>query len=162
MISWCEFADLQPVVARLGKAMLFGHDVGLGFLATVRPDGGPRVHPTCPLATDDGLFGFIVPGPKLHDLRRDPRYSLHSETFPPPNHDDAFCVTGEIIEHHDEVLRSTLSRQFFAERRMVEPWAGFDDEALIEYRIERVLLTLTIERDGVSAGHTIWSHRTNV
>jgi hypothetical protein len=25
--------------------------VGLAFVATVRPDGGPRVHPMCPVIT---------------------------------------------------------------------------------------------------------------
>jgi hypothetical protein len=160
MHSWGEFAELQPVLAQLGRSMLFGHDIGLGFLATVRSDGGPRVHPTCPLITDEGLYGFIVPGPKLNDLRRDPRYALHAETFPPPNHDDAFYLTGEIVEHTDPTLRAALSKQFFAERNMVEPWPGFDDETLIEYRIERVLLTLTHERDDLPAGHTIWPPRT--
>jgi len=139
--------------------MLFGHDVGLGFLATVRPDGGPRVHPVCPLITDEGLYGFIVPGPKLDDLRRDPPYALHAETFPPPDHDDAFYLTGEIAELTDRTLRAALSAQFLAERNLTEPWPGFDDQALIEYRIGRVLLTLTRERDGLPAGHTIWPPR---
>lgn len=65
--------------------MFYEHGLGLGFLATTRPDGGPRVHPICPVLAGN-LYAFIVPGPKLADLRRDPRYryALHSEIFPPP------------------------------------------------------------------------------
>jgi len=159
MHTWRQFAEQQPDVARLGKSMLFGHGIGLGFLSTVRLDGGPRVHPICPLGTDDGLYAFIVPGPKLDDLRRDPRYALHCETFPPPDHDDAFYLTGDILEHPDATLRASLSRQFLEERNMTEPWPGFDDWAVIEFRIERVLLTLTKTREGLPAGHTVWPQR---
>ena len=56
------------------------------------------------------------------------------------------------------MLRAALSKQFFAERKMVEPWPGFDDAALVEYRFERGLLTLTSDRDGLPAGHTICPH----
>jgi hypothetical protein len=69
-----------PDLAGEGRQLFYEHRVGLGFLATVRPDGGPRVHPICPLVTPEGLYGFIVPGPKLKDLRRDSGYALHTET----------------------------------------------------------------------------------
>jgi hypothetical protein len=65
-------------MAEEGRALLYDVGVGLGFLATVRLDGGPRVHPMCPLVSDEGLFAFIVPSPKLRDLHRGGRYALHS------------------------------------------------------------------------------------
>ena len=77
--------------------MFYEFGLGLGFLATTRLDQGPRVHPICPVMDGDGLYAFIVPGPKLRDLERDGRYALHSETFPPPNQDDAFYVTGTVV-----------------------------------------------------------------
>jgi hypothetical protein len=156
MLSWKQFAEARPDLARLGAQFLFEFDVGLGFIASVRPDGGPRVHPICPLSSDDGLYAFIVPGPKLADLRRDSRYALHSETFPPPRHDDAFYVTGRVSESDDPELRTTLTAQFLAERKMTEPWPGFEDQVLIEFGIDRCLLTLTEARDGFPKGHTIW------
>ena len=55
-------------------ALLYQFGVGLAFLATVRRDGGPRVHPMCPLIHQGGLYGFFVPGPKQADLHRDGRY----------------------------------------------------------------------------------------
>jgi hypothetical protein len=156
MLTWKQFAAARPDLAKKGVEFLYGHDIGLGFLASVRPDGGPRVHPICPLLTEDGLYAFIVPGPKLADLRRDARYALHSETFPPPNHDDAVYLTGRITEPNDPDLRETLADRFFAERKMNEPWPGFENETLIEFGIDRCLVTLTLARDGLPAGHTVW------
>lgn len=158
MLTWSQFADVRPDLARLGSAFLFEFDVGLAFLASVRADGGPRVHPICPLLTGQGLYAFIVPGPKLADLRRDARYALHSETFPPPRHDDAFYLTGRVTELDDPDLRADLTKQFLAERKLDAPWPGFDDQVMIEFGIERCLLTLTDARDGLPAGHTVW-HR---
>src|SRR3954447_20957139 len=112
-LTWPEFRALQPALADAGRLQLFQYDIGLGFLATVRPDGGPRVHPICPIVGEDGLFALITPGPKLADLRRDGRYSLHSETCAPPRHDDGFALTGravEVIEEADGADGSVRSR----------------------------------------------------
>ena len=78
MASWEEFEEGRPDLAAAGRALFYQFGVGLAFLATVRRDGGPRVHPMCPLIHGGGLFAFIVPGPKQADLRRDGRYALHS------------------------------------------------------------------------------------
>jgi hypothetical protein len=157
MLSWKQFTEARPDLARVGAAFLFEFDVGLAFIGSVRLDGGPRVHPICPLLGEQGLYAFIVPGPKLADLRRDARYALHSETFPPPRHDDAFYITGRVVELDDPELRRTLTARFLAERSLEEPWPGFDDQALIEFGIERCLVTLTEARDGLPSGHTIWA-----
>ena len=69
MASWDEFEQRQPGLATAGHALFYQFGVGLAFLATVRRDGGPRVHPMCPLIHGGGLFAFIVPGPKQADLR---------------------------------------------------------------------------------------------
>ena len=95
-ISWPVFAEIRPDLAAIGHEMFYAFDVGLGFLATVRRDGGPRVHPVCPVFVGGRLFLMVIPGPKLQDLKRDPRYALHSETFPPPREDDGFYVTGRV------------------------------------------------------------------
>ena len=39
-VTWKQFAELSPDLAAAGGAMIKPGDVGLGFLATVRPDGG--------------------------------------------------------------------------------------------------------------------------
>src|SRR3954451_4363154 len=95
-ISWSDFAGDRADLAHIGRDMLYGFDVGLGFLATVRLDGGPRVHPVCPIFVGERLYAMVIPGPKLEDLKRDERYALHSETFPPPREDDGFYVSGRV------------------------------------------------------------------
>jgi hypothetical protein len=82
MVSWSGFATQQPDMAGDGRSLLYRHGVGLAFLGTVGTNGQPRVHPVCPLITDDGLFAFIVPSPKQRDLARRGEYALHS--FPCP------------------------------------------------------------------------------
>jgi len=143
-------------MAAAGRRMLYSFDIGLGFLATVRSDGGPRVHPICPILTDVGLYALIVPGPKLNDLRRDPRYALHGETFPPPRQDDAFYVTGTAVELDDQVVWERIASQLLAERSLVDRWPGFEAMVLFEFRIERCLLTLTEADEAFPAGHTVW------
>jgi len=160
-VTWKQFTELRPDLAAAGGAMIKPGTVGLGFLATVRPDGGPRVNPICPMLTDDGLYGFLVVGPKLHDLRRDPRYSLHTETVAPPNYDDAFSLKGTVGFVDDRsaegaALRTALTDQLLAERSMDEPWEGFDQQVLVQFDVDRCLLTLTVERPDLPKGHTVW------
>ena len=59
------------------------------------------MHPVCPVISLAGLHLLIKAGPKQEDLRRDGRYALHSETCPPPRHDDGFAITGRAREVTD-------------------------------------------------------------
>lgn len=157
MLTWRQFEAARPDLTSAGRRLLYQHGLGLGFLATLRSDGGPRVHPICPVLTDDGLYGLIVPGPKLKDLRRDSRYALHSETSPPPHHDDAFYVTGIVVERPDRQLWRQIAAQVLGERHLSEPWQDFDAQTLVEFMISGCLVTSTIADDVLPAGHTIWN-----
>ena len=97
--------------------LLYQFGVGLGFLATIRLDSGPRLHPICPILHQDRLLAFIVPSPKLDDLRRDGRYALHC--FPPADNEDAFYVTGQAEVLDDGALRAAVAEQFVGERTVV-------------------------------------------
>ncbi len=114
MASWAEFERDRPDLATAGHALLYQFGVGLGFLATVRRDGGPRVHPMCPLIHGGGMYAFIVPGPKQADLHRDGRYALHS--FPCEDNEDAFYCTGRAEADEDAVTRQVLADIFVTER----------------------------------------------
>src|SRR4249920_3583137 len=74
MITWTEFERRQPALADAGRRQLYQIGIGLAFLATVRPDGGPRVHPLCPVISDAGLHLLIAVARK----RRHPPVSLPS------------------------------------------------------------------------------------
>ncbi|MEV1288315.1 pyridoxamine 5'-phosphate oxidase family protein [Micromonospora sp. NPDC049679] len=92
MASWSEFAADEPRLADAISSLMQQYGPGLGYLATVRADGGPRVHPVSPVITEEGLFCFVIDSPKRRDLERDGRYALHS--FPPENSDDEAYVAG--------------------------------------------------------------------
>ena len=112
-VSWGDLAAARGDIAAAGRRLFYEHGIGLGFhLATIRVDGGPRVHPICPVVTESGLYGLIIPGlRKLDDLRRDGRFALHSETVAPPDQDDAFYVTGMALEVADPVAWEAIARQ---------------------------------------------------
>ena len=155
-VRWESFEAARPDLEAVAREMLYHYGPGMGFLATVRRDGGPRVFPINPVLANGGLYGFIVPGPKLEDLRRDGRFALHSGTFAPPRHDDGLYVAGNAVEIEDVALRNLIAERFLADLGRSEPWEGFDDQAFIEFFPERCLITLTTDRAGLPAGHTLW------
>ena len=48
MARWAQFEIDAPELAMEGKLLFYQFGVGLGFLATIRENGGPRLHPICP------------------------------------------------------------------------------------------------------------------
>jgi hypothetical protein len=92
MASWMQFAAASPRLAAEIRALFHQYGPGLGYLATVRPDGGPRVHPVSPVFTEDGAFCFLIDSPKRRDLERDGRYALHA--FPAEESDVEAYLTG--------------------------------------------------------------------
>ena len=143
MRTWGEFAQEAPELAAKGQRLLNQCGIGLGFLGTVRKDGGPRVHPACTITTANSLFVFVVAqSPKYRDLRRDPRFALHSfPPEPPPegvtDGDEEFYITGEAIYRNDDQEL----------RRMAVAASGgrlgtHDFEELFELRLSNALHTV--------------------
>lgn len=155
MITWIEFERNQPALAGAGRRQYYQFGIGLAFLATVRRDGGPRVHPVCPVISPAGLHVLIKAGPKQQDLRRDGRYALHSETCPPPRHDDGFAIAGRAREVTEAEIAGVVRRQVLAERDG-KVWPGFEEEVIFELGLERCLLMLTQAEGPFAAGPTIW------
>jgi hypothetical protein len=133
VVRWGEFAAQEARLAEVGRRMLQQFGVGLGYLATIRPDGGPRLHPFCPILHESGLYGLIGHSPKQRDLRRDGRYAIHS--FPSPERDDEFYLTGRAVLLGDPALAEGVRA---AMRAAGATSSG--DEALFEFLIERALL----------------------
>ena len=131
MVTWKEFAAARPDLAEIGKRLLYQYHVGYAFLATVRKDGAPRLHPVCPSLANDHLYVFVAPSPKRSDLLREPRYALH--TFPPEQGDEEFNVTGRAEPVHDHSIRAGVVAAYH--RR------PHDSELLFELTIDRVLHT---------------------
>ena len=154
MISWQDFAAQQPELARQGADLLYHFGVGLAFLGTVRPDGGPRLHPMCPLLDGTGLYAFIVPSPKQRDLHRDGRYAMHS--FPLEDNEDAFYLSGIASHVRDPRVRDRLARQFTDERSTfgVPPPGG--EQHLFEFQLQMAMITRTTGHGDPGPQHTIW------
>jgi hypothetical protein len=124
MLRWGELRRTRPDLGSAGLGLLYQFGVGLAFLATVRSDGRPRLHPMGPLVTDDALLGFLQPSPRRQDLPRDGRYALHS--FPSDDNEDAFYLSGHAVPVHDPARRRAATAQFLAERRLDTIPAGFE------------------------------------
>jgi len=156
--TWRAFETERPDLADAGRALLYQHGVGLAFLATVSRDLRPRLHPICPLLTDDGLFAFIIPSPKRRDLYRDGTYALHS--FPCPDNEDAFYLTGHAEIVADPNVRDMLGRQFVQERSQFPVMPPAPEDALFEFAIDGCLLTRTSGHGDPTPQHTIWHEQT--
>lgn len=133
MALWRDFERDAPEMAAAGRALIYQFGVGLGYLATVRADGGPRVHPFCPILHEGGLYGLIADSPKQRDLLRDGRYALHS--FPAQDRDDEFYLSGRAIRHADPALAGAVRRTMTSTGA-----TSSGDETLFELDLERALL----------------------
>lgn len=106
MATWGELERAQPAMAGLLRSQLGW--IPIAYLATVRRDGSPRVHPVCPILAGEGIYVAVAgasapqPSPKRFDLANDGRYALHAM---PGKRDDEFYVTGRARLVADAVER---------------------------------------------------------
>jgi hypothetical protein len=76
MPTWGDFAAAEPQLAAFVAARLAAAP---SYLATVRANGAPRVHPVTPIFAADGLYLFMEPtSPKGADLRERAWFALHN------------------------------------------------------------------------------------
>ena len=153
-LPWSGFVHARLDLATATRDLLYQFGVGLAFLATVREDGGPRVHPMCPLVVDDRLVAFIVPSPKRRDLMRDGRYALHS--FPSDDNEDAVYLTGRARSLDDAPARGSAAAVYLQERDLDGPPPGFENHQPFELLISSCLLTRTTGHGDPAPNHTIW------
>jgi hypothetical protein len=131
-VRWAEFQRQTSDMAAAGHRLLYQYGTGLGFLATVRGDGAPRLHPVCPVVANDGLYVFIGnQSPKKGDLLRDGRYALH--TFPNTEVDDEFFVSGCAVVSEQPEVRRIVYEAYIA------TGAHTADDTLFELLIDRAL-----------------------
>ena len=99
MATWADLEAAEPDMAARGFPKPPDAFFALAYLATVRADGAPRVHPFCPIFAGGRVFAAIPrSSPKGNDLRRDGRYVIHAL----PGRDDAeFSLRGTAVEVDD-------------------------------------------------------------
>lgn len=104
MRSWAGFAAEAPQLAAFGRDRL---ERRIAYLATIRADGSPRVHPVSPFIGAGRLAVYMEPTSlKVGDLRRDPRYALHCAVEDNEGGGGEFFVTGQAEEIADRARRS--------------------------------------------------------
>lgn len=105
MASWAELQEVADDLADAGRKLLMNcaREWGIALLGTTRRDGAPRIGPLCVYILDGRCY-ITVEGRKEHDLRRDPRFFLHSYWG---DGQDEFALTGCATQpiHADERAR---------------------------------------------------------
>ncbi len=82
MVTWHEFQQREPQFAERVRALFDAHRHKT--IATLRADGSPRISGIEASFADGELtFGSMPKARKGADLRRDPRFALHSATVDP-------------------------------------------------------------------------------
>lgn len=170
MASWATFEaqapELAAVAGRLwpgitalnrGEAPPAGAPTfAISYLATVRRDGGPRLHPFCPILASGRLFAAIPwSSPKGWDLRRDPRCVIHA--LPGPE-DDELCIRALAVEVSRDPAARALVRSAVAESEVGGMIETVSDDPLFELDLEQVDVArwLDIGRPGTRAVRQQW------
>ena len=105
MAAWGEFAVARPEMAEVLLKLMDW--IPITYLATVRRDGSPRVHPVCPIIAGRRMFVATAPtSPKRLDLLSDGRYAMHAL---PGKRDDEFYITGRAALVEDETTRALVT-----------------------------------------------------
>jgi len=106
--SWQNFARAEPELAAYGEQRF---KLGPAYLATVRPDGMPRVHPVTPIIAEGHLLLFMEPtSPKGHDLQRGSGYALHCSVSDNSGGEGEFRLTGHAVLTPDVAIRELATR----------------------------------------------------
>ncbi|MBI5878969.1 MAG: pyridoxamine 5'-phosphate oxidase family protein [Chloroflexi bacterium] len=107
-MSWQDLERADAELAAFGVARMNGT---VSYLATVRKDGGPRVHPVTPIIGQGRLFLFMEPtSPKGFDLKRDSRFALHAAVRDTDGSNGEFMVTGRACLVSDSETRSIATQ----------------------------------------------------
>jgi pyridoxamine 5'-phosphate oxidase-like protein len=97
MAGWSEVEAAAPELAAEARRLLDAHTHKT--LATLRKDGSPRISGTEAQFEDGELwFGAMLHSVKALDLRRDPRFALHSGSDDPPSWTADAKVAGTVEE----------------------------------------------------------------
>jgi hypothetical protein len=104
-VRWEEFAAACPELAGLGEERLRGRELCL--LGTLRRNGYPRISPCDPdFVEGELMLGMMWRSPKALDLRRDPRWVVHSVVSNRSGEEGDFKLYGRALEVHDPERRA--------------------------------------------------------
>src|SRR5215469_12086838 len=106
--SWHDFALAEPELSAFGEVRL---QSGPGYLATVRSDGMPRVHPVTPIIGEGHLLLFMEPtSPKAHELQRGSGYALHCWVSSNDGGEGEFWLAGHAVLTDSPAMRELATK----------------------------------------------------
>ena len=130
-MSWSRLESQAPDLAAFGKERLHNK---VAYLATIRKDGSPRVHPFTPIIGEGHFFVFMEPtSPKGHDLRRDGRYAVHCSVTDTSGKSGEVIITGKAKFIEDAKLRALAVK--------ICPYKPAERYILFEFDVESVTTT---------------------
>lgn len=130
-MSWKILEAQHPELGAFGAERLNGK---VAYLATLRKDGAPRVHPITPIIGHGHLFVFMEPtSPKGHDLQRDGRYAIHGSVSDTSGASGEFMVTGRAHLIDNPEVRALAAR--------LSSYRPADRYILFELDVERAAST---------------------
>jgi hypothetical protein len=102
------------------------------YLATVRKNGYPRVHPFTPFVASGHRFAFMEPtSPKGDDLKRNGLYAIHSLVTDMNGSNGEFSITG-----HSRLVTDPTIRQLAVEGCPYQPKERY---ICFEFKIEECM-----------------------
>lgn len=109
MASWQDIEAAAPEFAAAVRGFMDAHQHKT--LATLRRDGSPRISGTEAAFVDGELWwGSMWKAVKALDLRRDPRFALHSGSDDPPAWKGDAKISGRAVEVDDPEAMAALVR----------------------------------------------------
>jgi len=110
------------------------------YLATVRKNGYPRVHPFTPFVASGHLFAFMEPtSPKGFDLQRHGLYAIHSLVTDMNGTNGEFSITGRALLATDSAARGLAVKGC--------PYTPKDRYVCFEFKLEECMTNTYV--DGV-------------
>jgi len=154
--SWRDVELGAPELARLGVARLTSARVAL--LGTLRRDGSPRISPIEPyLAESQLLIGAMAWTGKASDLRRDPRYALHSVVTGPDSGEGELKLHGPAAEAGPNLRAAAGGAWWLASSpdKSVLFTLHIKQAIFVDWDINRGLMT--VHRWSPASGYTVTS-----
>jgi hypothetical protein len=156
LASWRDVELAAPELARLGMARLTS--AGVALLGTLRRDGSPRISPIEPyIAQGELLIGAMTWSAKAGDLRRDPRYALHSAVTSPDTGEGELKLHGPAAQASQDLRASAADAWWlaWAPDKAIVFTLHIRQAVFIDWDIKRGLMTA--HRWSPATGYTVTS-----
>ena len=146
-MSWHDLEAGNAELAAFGAARFKS---GVAYLATIRKDGSPRLHPVTPIIGQGRLFLFMEPtSPKGRDLQRDGRYAMHAAVRDAGGGEGEFFIAGRAALVEDPEVRALAARS--------ASYAPADRYILFALAVDRA--GSTVYQEGGQPVRTHWQKR---